>query len=108
MLIFSKESQLDQLWEQHWEDLTNDLQRRVQRDINDYGLEITVEQRTNHEIVLILNKNDRSLKDFPLMPLPLPDMVRRLGNRFIREQLDYDREKEKENLDILLLTLNSD
>jgi len=35
------------------------------------------------------------------MPLPLPKMVRQLGNRLIRERLDYDHH-------ILLLTLNLD
>ena len=83
----------------------------MQRDVNDYGLERTVEQRRNlglYEIESISNKNGRLLKNFPLMPLPSPDMVRRFGNRLIREKLDYDREKEKDNLDILLSTLNSD
>jgi len=35
-------------------------------------------------------------------------MIRQLGSRLIREQLDYDQEKAKENLDILLPTLNLD
>jgi len=42
------------------------------------------------------------------MPLPSLDMVQQLSNRLIREQLDYGQEKEKENLDILLLIMNSD
>ena len=42
------------------------------------------------------------------MPLPPSDMVRQLGNRLIREQLEHDQEKEKDNLDMLLPTLNLD
>jgi len=61
-----------------------------------------------YEMELILNKNGGSLKNYPFMPLPSPDMVLQLGNRLIREQLGYDQEKEKEDLDILLPTLNSD
>jgi len=48
-------------------------------DVNDHALEITVEQRRNlglYEIELILNKNRRSLKNFPPMPLPSLDIVR--------------------------------
>jgi len=32
------------LWEQHWQDFTDDLQRRMQRGIKDYGLYIDVKQ----------------------------------------------------------------
>jgi len=50
----------------------------MQRDLNDNGLVIRVEQRRNlrlYEIELILNKNGRSLKNHPRMPLPSPEMV---------------------------------
>jgi len=44
MLMFS-EVYPHQLWEQHWEDLTDDLQRRTQRDLNNHSLEISLEHR---------------------------------------------------------------
>jgi len=111
MLMFSEVSQPHQLWEQHWEDLTDDLQRQTRRDLNNHSLEISLEHRRNlglYEIELILNKNGRSLKDYPPMSSPPSDMMRWLGNRLIREQLHYDQEKEKDNLDIMLPTLNLD
>jgi len=43
MLMFSEVSHPHQLWQQHWKDLTDDLQRRVQRDLNDHGLDISIE-----------------------------------------------------------------
>jgi len=42
------------------------------------------------------------------MPLPSPNLVHQLGNKLIREQLDYDQEQEKHNLQMLQPTLNSD
>jgi len=47
---------------------------------------------------MILNKNGRSLRDYRLMLLPSPNRVHQLGNKLIREQLDYDQEQEKHNL----------
>jgi len=61
-----------------------------------------------YKIEMILNKNGRSLRDFPPMPLPSPNLLRQLGNKLIREQLDYDQEQEKHNLEMLLPTLNTD
>ena len=42
------------------------------------------------------------------MPLLSPNLVHQLGNKLIREQLDYNHEQEKHNLQMLLPTLNSD
>jgi len=89
----------------HWEDLTDDLPRRLQREQRNSQLEISSEQRRNlglYELELILNKNGRSLRDYPPMPLPSPEMLRRTSNRLIREQLDYDVSIEKDNLDMYL------
>ena len=59
----------------------------MQRDLNNHSLEISLEHRRNiglYEIELILNKNGRSLKDYPPVPSPPSDMMRRLGNELIR------------------------
>ena len=99
------------MWEQHWEDLIDDLQRRIQRDLRDHSLQISVEQQQDlglYEIEMILNKNGRSLRDFPPMSLPSPNLLHQLDNKLIREQLDYDQEQEKHNLEMLLPTLNTD
>ena len=88
MLMFSEVSDPHRLWEQHWEDLTDDLQRRIQRDLRDHSLQIIVQQRQDlglYEIEMILNKNGRSLRDFTPMPLPSPNLLRQLGNKLIRE-----------------------
>ena len=61
-----------------------------------------------YELELILNKNGGSIRDYPPMPLPSPEMLRRTGNRLIREQLHYNVSIEKDNLDMYLRTLNQD
>jgi len=42
MLMFSEVSDPHRLWKQHWEDLTYDLQRRMERDLREHILQITV------------------------------------------------------------------
>jgi len=111
MLMFSEVGQPDQLWEAHWEDLTDDLPRRLQREQRNSQLEISIKQRRNlglYELELILNKNGRSLRDYPPIPLPSSRMLQQTGNRLIREQLVYDISIENDNLDLYLRTLNQD
>ena len=81
------------MWEQHWEELTDDLQTRMQRNLRDHTLQIDMKQWQDvglYKIKVILNKNGRSLKDYPFMRLPSANLVKQLGNRLIREQLCYD------------------
>ena len=90
--------------------MTDDLQRRLQREHQDDDLHLSTEQRKNlglYELQVILNRSGRSLKDFPPMPLPSSDVAQRLRNRLIWEQLDYDIATEAGALTSLLPTLNS-
>ena len=62
----------------HWEDLTDDLERRLQSEHHVDDLHLSTEQRKNlglYELQVILNRNGRSLKDFPPMPLPSSDFA---------------------------------
>ncbi|TXG48657.1 hypothetical protein EZV62_024532 [Acer yangbiense] len=43
-----------------------------------------------YEIKQILQKNNRSLKDFPPLPLPNHSLIQDANNRLIREELSYD------------------
>jgi len=97
MLIYNEIAQPNVLWEGHWEDLTDDLERRLQREHRDDDLHLSTEQRKNlrlYELQVILKRNGRSLKDFPLMPLSSSNASQQLRNRLIRKQLDYDIAKE--------------
>ncbi|KAK9280663.1 hypothetical protein L1049_014360 [Liquidambar formosana] len=111
MLMFSEVTSPHELWENHWNDLTNDLQIRVRRHIGDNEVHLDEEELRNlglHEIEQILNRNGRSLKDFPHMPLPSSHIVNVIINRLIREELDYDSIREKHMFESLHAGLNSD
>ena len=45
-----------------------------------------------YEIEQILNKNDKTLKDFPTMPFLDLTLIRECNNRLLAEELDYDRQ----------------
>ena len=110
MLMYNKIGQSNVLWEGHWEDMTADLERRLQRDNHDNDMRLSAEQRKNlglYELQVILNRNGRSLKDFPPMSLPSSDVAQQLRNWLIMEQLDYDIATEVGTLTSLLPTLNS-
>jgi len=47
MVIYNEIAQPNVLWEGHWEDLTNDLKRRLQREYRDDDLYLSTEQRKN-------------------------------------------------------------
>jgi hypothetical protein len=78
------------LWERFKENICDDLHRTLQRKgINNP----TVDQVYDYGLYLIeqtLERQNKSLKDFPPMPLPQGNWNQRFGNHLINEQLDYD------------------
>jgi len=108
--MYNEVAQPDILWEGHWEDLTDDLEKRLQHEYADHNFHMSTKQRKNlglYELQVILSRNGRSLKDFPPMPLPSSDFAQQLRNRSIREQLDYNIGTEAAALNLLLPTLNA-
>jgi len=72
--------------------LTDDLERRLQREHQDDDLHLSTEQRKHlrlYELQVILNRNGRSLKDFPPMLLPSSNVAQQLRNQLIREPSWY-------------------
>ena len=95
MLMYNEIVQPDILWEGHGEDLTGDLEQRLQHEHQDDELHLNAEQRKNlalYEPQVILNRNV---------------LAQQLGNRLTREQLDYDLAREVATLSLLLPTVNS-
>ncbi|XP_028085778.1 uncharacterized protein LOC114286752 [Camellia sinensis] len=73
MIMFSDITNPVELWERHWKSFTDDIQYRIIRDMRDSDLYLDDEDLKNLgllEIEHILNRNGRSLKDFPPMPFP--------------------------------------
>lgn len=58
-------------------------------------LTLTDEQLQNYVLVdidAVLQSNNRSLKDFPMMPQPDSSVSSEIPNRLIYDELNYDRE----------------
>jgi hypothetical protein len=77
MLLFNQVINPRELWHRFVDDLSNDLQARARRESRDRDLMLTTERLHNitlHELEIILQRNGRSLRDFPRMPLPTIDV----------------------------------
>jgi len=59
------------------------------------------------EIEHVLNRNGRSLRNFPPMPTPSVEAVARAANRLILDELDYDILDEISRFKSLARGLNS-
>nr|XP_027098951.1 uncharacterized protein LOC113718236 [Coffea arabica] len=95
MLLFCEVSNPLDLWEKNWEFLSDDISYRQRRILGDNFISFSDSQIKNYalyEIEKILNQNSRSLKEFP--GIPFPDMLldNDNRNRFIIEELNYNRE----------------
>jgi hypothetical protein len=90
VLLFNEVINPRELWHRFADDLSDDLQARARRESGDRDLTLTTEQLHNialHELEIILQRNGRSLRDFPRMPLPTPDVEHYQSNRLIREEM---------------------
>ncbi|XP_021761438.1 uncharacterized protein LOC110726294 [Chenopodium quinoa] len=93
------------LREQHWGELTDDLERMMQRQTRNPNLRLTPEEMQNQgvqEIKHILNKLGRSLSNFLDMPQPSLEIARNALNRLISDELDYDSHYEANRFDTLV------
>ncbi|XP_071700424.1 uncharacterized protein [Rutidosis leptorrhynchoides] len=73
--------------------LSDDILRKKRKLFNFPDLILTDAQLKNYclvEIQGILNKNGKSLDDYPDLPQPDPSMLTQMDNRMIREELNYN------------------
>ena len=75
----------------------NILHDPTQEQVFDYGLYL---------IDRLLQNANKSLRDWPTMPLPQEDWDALVGNRLIREQRNYDMDHETHMAEQLIPTLN--
>ncbi|XP_071705325.1 uncharacterized protein [Rutidosis leptorrhynchoides] len=93
ILLFCNVSKPLKLWEQHWEALSDDILRKRRKLYNYPDLILTETQIKNYclvEIEAILNKNGKSLADYPDLPQPDQSLLTHMDNRLIREELNYN------------------
>jgi hypothetical protein len=107
LLLFCEPSRPAHLWEEFRHNICDDLARRLQTmgrqptddDVYDYGLFL---------LDKLLQESSRSLKDWPTMPLPQLDWDAAIVNPLITEQLDYNREEERERAERQTAQLNAE
>jgi hypothetical protein len=83
VLLFNKVINPGELWHRFVDDLSDDLQARNRCESGDRDLTLTTEQLHNialHELEIILQRNGRSLRDFPGMLLPTANVEHYLSN----------------------------
>ncbi|KAL0459082.1 UNVERIFIED_CONTAM: hypothetical protein Slati_0535400 [Sesamum latifolium] len=91
--------------------MTDDLQYRVRREVRDNSVHISDENLKEwglHKIECILNRNGKTLGDFPPMPLPSSRSFGIITNRLTREELDYDSVAEEQSFRSYFNGLNND
>ncbi|GKA54139.1 hypothetical protein Tco_0753088 [Tanacetum coccineum] len=109
MLLFCDVSRPLHLWEQSWQILSEDILHKKRKLFKYPELWLTNEQLKNYcllEIEALLNRNGRSLTDFPDLPRPDPTLLTHIDNRLIREALDYDIKKLNLNMLHLHFVIN--
>jgi hypothetical protein len=95
------------LWNQFCEHICDDLKHALEQKqmlptekmIYDYGLYL---------IDRSLGQSNKSLKDYPPMPIPLEDWDGMFGNRLIQEQRAYSRTEETQKANDRVLQFNAD
>ncbi|XP_071695238.1 uncharacterized protein [Rutidosis leptorrhynchoides] len=84
MLMFYNVIKPLQLWESNWQTLSNDILHKKRKIFNFPDLILTDAQIKNYclvEIQGILNKNGKSLEDYPDLQQPGPSMLTQMDNR---------------------------
>ena len=97
------------LWESTWEVLLEDIQHKRRLILNFPTLWLTESQKKAYtliEIEKLMQQTGRSLKNYPDIQLPNADEIQELGNRLINEELNYDRDSLKEELQTILKNIN--
>ena len=108
--MFSEISNPVKLWDAHWIHLTDGLLYAIrwQTGMPDMDLSSTELQNLGLlEIECILNRNERSLQNFPLMLFPSIEAAVYTTNRLIIDELDYDTNMETSRFESFVKVLNS-
>ncbi|KAF1864463.1 hypothetical protein Lal_00021886 [Lupinus albus] len=111
MLLSTFVNKPDQVWEETWQWLSDGIHHSQGIISNNQGLVLSDEQLQNLtllEIEKVLQRNRRSLKDYPPMPYPNGYITSQLGNRLIYEELNYDTTELKEKINLIYKSLTEE
>ncbi|XP_019157984.1 PREDICTED: uncharacterized protein LOC109154705 [Ipomoea nil] len=101
----------ENVWNQVWQHLSEDAQHYQRRILKQPDLVLTEEEKKNFalfELENLLGHQNKSLKDYPPMPIPCTDNSRLFQNRLIFEELAYNCEQLKEDAEVLCAKLTEE
>jgi hypothetical protein len=58
------------------------------------------------EIEKLMRQTSRSMKDYPQIEMPNSDLLGGIGNRLINEEMNYDRDSQREEHEKIYNNLN--
>ncbi|CAA7060903.1 unnamed protein product [Microthlaspi erraticum] len=99
------------LWKHVWKHLAEDILYKKEKEQTFTALnlnEAQLQQYTLMEVEKLLKQNDKSLADFAGMPLPDKTILRDINNTVLRQELNFDKDKEKKEHDRMFDLLNVD
>jgi hypothetical protein len=102
MLMFCEVTNPRQLWDAHWESLSDDIEAMTHCERADPTVTFPKDALKDcalYEIDQVLMRNGHRLKDFPRLPKSnyIPSIHG--GNRLVQEELAYDRHSLTTNVD---------
>ncbi len=111
MLMFCEVTNPKQLWDVHWESLTDDIEAMTRCEHDDPFVTLSedaVKDRALYEIDQVLIRNGHHMEDFPMLPKSNYVPSVHGGNRLVQEQLAYDQHSLTTNEDNAEDRLNDD
>ncbi len=94
MLMFYEVTNPKQLWDAHWEFLSDDIEVMTHREHDDLVVTLSEDALKDHalyEIDQVFIRNRHCLEDFPMLPKSNYVLSVHGGNRLVQEELAYDQ-----------------
>jgi len=111
MLMFCEVTNPRQLWDAHWESLSDDIEGMTRYKRADPTVTLPKEvlkDRALYEIDQVLMRNGHRLEDFPTLPMSNYIPFVHGENRLVQEELAYDRHSLTTDVDNAKDRLNDD
>ncbi len=100
-----------QLWDAHWESLSDDIETMTRCERDDLVVTLSkdvLKDRALYEIDQVLICNEHPLEDFPTLPKSNYVPPVHGGNRLVQKELAYDQHSLTTNVDNVEDRLNDD
>ncbi len=94
MLMFCEVTNPKQLWDAHWESLSDDNKAMTCCERDDLAVTLSKDALKDcalYEIDQVLIRNEHCLEDFPMLPKSNYVLFVHGGNRLVQEKLAYDQ-----------------